>query len=129
MHIRLGRTIILVADYDEAFEFYRQNFFCEKLFDAVMPDGERYLHVRFQGDEQNGIWFLRADTAQKALLGNQTGGQPTLVLYTDECQKVYEHVLNNGVTILEPIKDAEGSRFFHCADLYGNRITVVQLTG
>lgn len=128
MTTSLGRVIILVDDYDNAFSFYQQNFGCEKLFDATLPDGQRYLHVRFNADDKTGIWFLKADPGQQtSLVGRQTGGQPTLVVYTDNCEELYAQVQTNGVTIMEPLVTAEGSRFFHCQDLYGNRITVVEI--
>ncbi len=129
MNTRLGRIIILVDDYDHAFDFYRKNFFCEKLFDATLPDGQRYLHIRFSADDHTGIWFLKAEsTGQKERIGKQTGGQPTLVIYTDDCRKLCAHVQTNGVTIAEPVTETPESIFFHCYDLYGNRLTVVELT-
>ncbi|RBL91129.1 VOC family protein [Chitinophaga flava] len=128
MKTTLGRSILLVDDYDQAFDFYRKNFFCEKLFDAETTDGQRFLHIRFSGDEQSGIWFLKADSKeQRALLGKQTGGQPTLVIYTDDCKGLFDHVKTNGLTIIEPMETAGGSTYFHCADLYGNRLTIVEL--
>lgn len=128
MKISLGRSIVLVDDYDEAFAFYEKNFYCEKLYDETVSDSLRFLHIKFNGDHNNGIWFLEAKTeAQRSLVGKQTGGQPLLVIYTDDCYALYEHVRLNHVTILEPIETTKGSRYFHCADLYGNRITVVEL--
>ncbi|WP_212003881.1 hypothetical protein [Chitinophaga sp. HK235] len=77
------------------------------------------MHIRFSGDEQSGIWFLKADSQeQQALLGKQTGGQPTLVIYTDDCKGLYDHVKTNGVTIIEPMETAGGSMYFYCADLW-----------
>lgn len=129
MQTRLGRTVLLVKDYDDAFEFYQKNFFCEKLHDAVAANGQRYLHIRFNADDRSGIWFLLAEGPdQQSLIGQQTGGQPTLVIYTDDCAALYQHVQLNGSNIIEPLVTMPESIFFHCADLYGNRITVVELT-
>ncbi|MFC3197924.1 VOC family protein [Parapedobacter deserti] len=128
MKTTFGRVIILVEDYDAAFDFYHSNFFCEKLFDAEVSSNKRFMHIRFSADDNVGIWFLQAEGKdQKALLGKQTGGQPTVVIYTDDCRKLYEHIKANGVEIIEPIASSDGSTYFHCADLYGNRITVVEL--
>lgn len=128
MKTTLGRAILLVNDYDEAFSFYQNIFFCEKLFDLVISEQQRFLHVKFSQDDTIGVWFLKADSAaEKALVGKQTGSQPLLVIYTDNCKKLYKHVLDNEVNILEEIQEEEGSTYFHCADLYGNRITVVEL--
>ena len=128
MHITLGRVIILVDDYDKAFYFYEKNFFCKKVFDAVTPDGQRYIHAGFNNDS-TGIWFLLADTIeQKDKIGKQTAGQPTLVLYTDESENLYKHLVKNGVKITEELAITDESRYFHCLDLYGNRITIVELS-
>lgn len=128
MKTNLGRVIILVKDYDEAYRFYQQNFFCEKLFDMKVSESQRFLHIRFCSDDHSGIWFLKTETAeQENMVGRQTAGQPTLVIYTDDCNGLYTHVQNNGVKIIEPIVFSDSSNYFHCADLYGNRITVVQL--
>lgn len=128
MQTKLGRVIILVNDYDEAYEFYEKNFFCKKIFESTTPDGQRYLHIGFTENEHIGIWFLQADTAeQKTKVGKQTAGQPTLVIYTDDCESLYVHLQDNNVTILEKLVVTPESKFFHCLDLYGNRLTVVEL--
>lgn len=128
MKVSLGRSILLVDDYDEALVFYEKIFYCEKLYDETVSDSFRFLHIKFNGDHNNGIWFLEAKTeAQRSLVEKQTGGQSLLVIYTDDCCELYEHVRLNHVTILEPIETTKGSRYFHYADLYENRITVVEL--
>ena len=129
MQTKLGRVIILVNDYDEAFEFYQKNFFCKKIFDSITPDGQRFLHIGFAENDSVGIWFLQATAnEQKTKVGKQTAGQPTLVIYTDDCEGLCSHLQNNGVTMIEKLEKTQESKFFHCLDLYGNRLTVVELT-
>ena len=129
MNITLGRTVLLVHDYDAAFDFYHTRFGCRKLHDSTGPDGRRYLHVAFPGDGHTGLWFMQPEgEAQRQPVGKQTAGQPTPVLYTDAIVPLYERLQQNGVHILEPLVNTPESRFFHCLDLYGNRLTVVQLT-
>jgi len=124
----LGRTIILVQDYDEAFAFYQRVFFCHKIFDSMSPSGQRFLHIAFSNDDDIGIWFLKADgPEQESAVGKQTAGQPTIVIYTEKIEKIYEHVQRNNVTLVGTLVTSESSKFFHCLDLYGNRITVVEL--
>lgn len=126
METRLGRVVILVKDYEEAFSFYERNFFCKKLFDSTSPDGQRYLHICFSQDDHIGIWFLKSEADK---VGMQTAGQPTLVIYTNEIISLYEHVRKNGVEIIEELVTMPESKYFHCCDLYGNRIIVVELSG
>lgn len=128
MKTSFGRAIILVEDYDDAFRFYEANFSCKKIFDATTPTGQRYLHVSFSDDDDTGIWFLKAEsTGQKDIIGKQTGGQPTLVIYTDDIDELYKRVGSNGVRIIESLVSTAESKFFHCLDLYGNRLTIVEL--
>lgn len=130
MKVSLGRVILLVEDYDKAFDFYRRNFFCKKLYDATLPDGQRYLHIGFADDDKVGIWFLKADenSEQSLRIGDQTAGQPTLVIYTDNCVDLYYYVKANEVEIIEELTETDDSKFFHCRDLYGNRLTVVEIS-
>lgn len=124
----MGRAILLVDDYDNAFDFYERNFACKKIFDQPGPQGRRYLHVSFSDDDETGVWFLKAETQlQEKLKGNQTGGQPTLVIYTDDIEELFQHVRSNGVIIEEAYDPGRESKYFHCLDLYGNRLTVVEL--
>jgi len=128
MNTSLGRVIVLVDDYDKAFEFYQKNFFCTKLFDSTSPSGQRFLHVAFADDDDTGIWFLKADTPeQQSAIGQQTAGQPMLVIYTQKIERLFVHLKQNGVTIIGELVSAPGSKYFHCFDLYGNRLTVVEL--
>jgi predicted enzyme related to lactoylglutathione lyase len=125
---KLGRAVLLVEDYDKAYAFYESNFFCRKLFDFTNPGGQRFLHICFSDNENIGVWFLKGENQlQQKLVGNQTGGQPTLVIYTDDIDKLFRHVQGNGVTITETLVQRGESKFFHCLDLYGNRLTIVEL--
>ncbi len=129
MKTTLGRTILLVKNYDEAFAFYEKNFFCKKIYDETTSNGQRFLHVGFTEQDSMGIWFLQSDgDEQHETVGRQTAGQPTLVIYTDNCEQLYDHVKKNRVTIIENLVTTPESKFFHCKDLYGNRLTVVELT-
>lgn len=75
-----------------------------------------------------GIWFLKADTKEQGnKIGNQTGGQPTLVIYSTDIQEIYKKLTDNKVKIkVEPVITPEYS-FFHCIDVFGNEIVVVEL--
>ncbi len=127
MKTRLGRAIILVDDYDKAFEFYESNFFCKKIHDDISPDGRRFVHIAFSEDDDIGIWFLKTDLSKEEYTpGRQTAGLPTLVIYTDHIEALYEHVQNNGVRIIERLYPDSTSPYFHCLDLYGNKLTILK---
>ncbi len=123
----LGRMIILVDDYERAASFYERNFGFKKLVD-YSANGQRFLHVGTDAPEAMGIWFLKADHIEESKkIGNQTAGQPAMVIYTDELIGLYQQLRSNEVTIkVEPVLTPE-YKYFHCLDLYGNEIVVVEL--
>lgn len=124
----LGRVILLVDDYEKAIAFYEQNFGFKKLHDVTTDVGQRFLHMGADPLDSFGIWFLKADTKeQQNKIGNQTGGQPTLVIYTTDLHELHRKLTNNNVNIkVEPVITPEYS-FFHCLDVFGNEIVIVEL--
>jgi catechol 2,3-dioxygenase-like lactoylglutathione lyase family enzyme len=128
----LGRTTLLVRDYDAAFAFYRDQLGFRALHDETLANGQRYLHIGLEpqtGEPPVGLWLMRADAADDTLIGRQAGVHPFLVLYTSDCRATTARLRANGVTIRRDPETAGGATFSHIADLYGNELLVVQLPG
>lgn len=124
---RIGRVVVLVREYDEACAFYAKLGF-ETLHDQALPDGRRFLHVGLPSQPGSGIWLLRPATAEgEQRVGRQTGGEPLLVLYTDDLAASIAAAREAGVDTFEQPREAEGSAFAHFADLYGNHLLLVEL--
>lgn len=129
MKTELGRFVILVNDYDEAFEFYEQALGCKKFFDLTDENGIRFLHISFDSESKAGIWFLKADTEEeKARVGNQTGGTPVFALYTDSIDELVKNLLKHKVRITKGPEISDDSVSVNFLDLYGNEIVIVQMT-
>ncbi|RAI98674.1 glyoxalase/bleomycin resistance protein/dioxygenase superfamily protein [Chitinophaga skermanii] len=127
MQITLGRVVILVHDYDDALDFYSKVLNARILFQQTTETGQRFLHIGFD-DRHLGIWFLLAeDETQKQLVGQQTGDQPALVMYTNDMQAFLTLLDEYQVKIIRPLKSDPSSQYIHFADLYGNEIIMVQL--
>lgn len=127
MELTFGRIVILVNDYDEAYEFYERILNCKKFFD-LENNGQRFLHISLNSNDKSGIWLLKAETdEQKKLVGNQTGGMPAFVVYSDSLDEFYVHLLNENVKITREPSEFGGNRFFHFLDLYGNEIVMVEM--
>ena len=127
MNTSLGRIVILVEDYDEALDFYKNKFGCHVIHDSTAGE-TRYLHVAFKHDDAVGIWFIQANNDNThCCLGKQTGSAPTFVVYTDDCQRTYDKLKNNSVKVSEEIGHSAGSNYFYCEDLYGNEIVFAEL--
>ncbi|MCX4390092.1 VOC family protein [Micromonospora peucetia] len=122
----LGRLVVLVDDPDAALAFYQGVLGFRVLHDQT-ADGYRYLHVGVPGQETVGLWLMTATSdRERELIGRQRGGQPLLVLYTEDLDAVREHLCRHGVRVWNEREDAD-SRSLHLADLYGNVIIVAQL--
>ncbi|MFF3677808.1 VOC family protein [Streptomyces sp. NPDC002120] len=130
----LGRTVVLVADAETALAYYRDVLGFVVLHDQT-ADGYRYLHIGLPGRTgppgrpAAGLWLMPATTArERELIGRQCGGQPLLVLYTDDVDRTGTHLRAHGVRVWnERVGDA--GRSLHFADLYGNVIVAAQLPG
>ena len=125
----IGRIIILVDDYETASAFYEHNFGFKRIFDVATDVGQRFLHIGTDALDSLGIWFLKAEgKEQQEKIGNQTGGQPTMVIYTTSLTGMYDKLLQNNVKITVSPVLTPGYKFFQCTDLYGNGIVVVELS-
>jgi catechol 2,3-dioxygenase-like lactoylglutathione lyase family enzyme len=126
----LGRTTLLVHDYDKALAFYRDRLGFRVLHDEPTPDGGRYLHIGLSANHDEppiGLWLMRATGDDAALVGRQAGSHPFLVLYTDDCDATVQELERSKVEIRRPLATADGATFAHIADLYGNELLIVEL--
>lgn len=123
--LSFGRTVLLVDDYDKALDFYQKAFNCKIIYDELSPDGDRYLHIGFEEKGNVGLWFIK-ETTQTNLIGKQTGTAPFMVFYTPDIFQIYDHLEGQNIELLTEIAITPQSKFFHCSDLYGNRIVIVE---
>src|SRR5690606_34239109 len=111
------------------FQIENETIFGFKLmYDVTTDVGQRFLHIVSESFETIGIWFLKADTKkQKDRVGNQTGEQPTMVIYTNEIETLYERLKSNHAKLKTEIIKTPEYAFFHCYDSDGNEIIVIEL--
>lgn len=129
MKNHIGRIVLLVKNYDEAADFYQRNFGFTKLFDMTTPEGQRFLHVGTEAKNAMGIWFLLATESEhehESGVGKQTQGEPLMVIYTSAIMELYKRLKANGVKIKVELVHSLSYSYFHCFDLYGNEIVVVE---
>ncbi|ODR82281.1 bleomycin resistance protein [Haladaptatus sp. W1] len=128
MMTEIGRTTLLVDDYDDAIEFYAETLGFEVLYDDELEEGYRAVHVGRPERSPIGLWLMEpSGEAERALVGEQTGDQPAFVFYTDDCREIYETLSNRGVTFLGEPKSDEGGVHVHFEDPYGTKIVLVEL--
>lgn len=123
----IGRIVLLVKAYDEAITFYTDVLGMEVFVD-VQVRHSRFIHLRFSSQPDVGVWLIRAEgPEQEARIGNQMGGQPLAVFYTQRLSDDLTRLRALGVRIVrEEASDGEAS-YVHFLDVYGNELVLVEL--
>lgn len=126
MQQHLAQIAIVVKDYDEAIAFYTQKLHFTLLEDTVLSETKRWVRVAPPGSASGLLLAKAANEEQSSRIGNQTGGRVFLFLHTDDIERDYRNLLEQGVRIVrEPVTESYG-KVMVFADLYGNLWDLIQ---
>jgi catechol 2,3-dioxygenase-like lactoylglutathione lyase family enzyme len=107
---KLALVSMVVPDYDQAIAFYRDKLEFELVEDTALPDGKRWVVVRPKGGGSGILLARAASAAQRAAIGNQTGGRVFLFLETGDFSHDYQLFRSRSVEFLEqPRHEAYGT--------------------
>lgn len=118
----IAQLALVVADYDEAIQFYTQKLGFTLVEDTVLSASKRWVRV-IPGGLTEGCGLLLAKAAneeQKSRVGNQTGGRVFLFLHTDDFWRDYHRFSENGVRFVRQPSEEEYGIVAVFEDLYGN---------
>lgn len=118
---RIAHIALIVDDYDEAIEFYTRKLHFTLVEDTVLSATKRWVLVAPQGSTECSLLLAKATgEEQSGRVGNQTGGRVFLFLFSDNFQRDYQNLQDQGITIIrEPVVETWGTVAVF-ADLYGN---------
>jgi catechol 2,3-dioxygenase-like lactoylglutathione lyase family enzyme len=121
------QVVVTVRDYDEALAFYTEKLGFEQLEDTDLGDGKRWVRVRPPRSTGASILLARATSdAQRATVGNQTGGRVFLFLETDDFRRDHATLVSRGVVFVRgPVEEPYGLVGVF-EDLYGNRFDLIE---
>jgi catechol 2,3-dioxygenase-like lactoylglutathione lyase family enzyme len=118
---------LVVADYDEAIQFYTEKIGFVLIEDTMLGETKRWVLIQPPGSD--GACLLLAKAAneeQKSRVGNQTGGRVFLFLQTDDFWRDYKMMQDKGVVFVrEPAAEEYGTVAVF-KDLYGNLWDFIQ---
>lgn len=122
MSQRIAHVMLVVRDYDEAIAFYCGVLGFDLVEDTYQPEQDkRWVVVAPSGGGTSLVLGRASTTEQRAAIGNQTGGRVFLFLQTDDFQRDFARLNENGVTIVRPPKTMDYGTVAVFADLYGNQ--------
>ena len=118
---KIAHIALVVNDYDEAIKFYTEKLKFTVIEDTVLTETKRWVLIAPYGSSEGSLLLAKAaNDEQKSRVGNQAGGRVFLFLKTDDFQKDYQNLIDNGITIIrKPVKESWGMVAVF-ADLYGN---------
>jgi len=118
---------LVVDDYDEAITFYvgKLNFTLKE--DTVMSETKRWVVVAPPGSDTTSLLLAKAaNEEQKSRVGNQTGGRVFLFLHTDNFERDFQNMKEQGIEFVRgPVKEPYGMVAVF-KDLYGNLWDFIQ---
>ncbi|MFD2615336.1 VOC family protein [Paenibacillus gansuensis] len=127
---KIGHLTLLVADYEEAIDFYTDKLGFELMADNKFGPDMRWVTVAPARDSETAIVFVKADSAEKAeRVGSQAAGHVFFVLETDDCRGDYERMKAKGVKFFGEPKQVPWGVEVVFEDLYGNRLDLLQHNG
>ncbi|MET0436615.1 MAG: VOC family protein [Devosia sp.] len=127
---KIATIALVVADYDEAIEFYRDKLGFSLVADTPLGPGKRWVLVAPPGDNGARLLLAKADGAEQlAAIGNQTGGRVMLFLETQDFAGDFARMSEKGVTFLEAPRHEPYGSVAVFADLYGNKWDLIEPRG
>jgi catechol 2,3-dioxygenase-like lactoylglutathione lyase family enzyme len=121
MQQHIAHIALVVADYDEAIEFYTRKLNFRLIEDTVLSEAKRWVIVSPPGSTECCLLLAKAaNEEQKSRVGNQTGGRVFLFLYTDDFWRDHKEMTAQGIVFVrEPVEELYGTVAVF-KDLYGN---------
>jgi catechol 2,3-dioxygenase-like lactoylglutathione lyase family enzyme len=123
----LSLVTLVVDDYDTAIAHYTGALGFDLLEDTDRGNGKRWVRVAPRGSEETGLLLAKAsDEAQRARIGDQTGGRVGFFLQTDDFWRDYEAMTASGIQFMELPRQEPYATVAVFRDAYGNRWDLLQ---
>ncbi|WP_426236851.1 VOC family protein [Pararhizobium sp. DWP1-1-3] len=130
MNQSIALIALVVADYDEAIDFYVNKLGFVLIEDSYQPEQDkRWVVVKPPGDGGTSLLLARASSQhQETFIGNQAGGRVFLFLQTDDFWRDHAKMVETGIRFTREPKEAPYGIVAVFEDLYGNLWDLVQFT-
>ncbi|MEM6585836.1 MAG: VOC family protein [Pseudomonadota bacterium] len=123
--LTLATITLVVPDYDAGVAFYRDALGFDLVEDTDLGGGKRWVVVA----PHKGAALLLAkatDEAQRAAIGNQTGGRVSFFLHTDDFADTHARFVDAGVSFLEQPRTEPYGKVAVFSDPFGNRWDLIE---
>lgn len=119
--MRLFQIALLIDDYDRAIAHYTRDLGFKLVEDTPLTPEKRWVVVDPGGKGSCRLLLAKAKNDEQASrIGNQTGGRVFLFLQTDDLERDYQRLLQNGISIVREPSVEEYGKVLVFRDAYGN---------
>lgn len=122
---RLALVSLIVPDYDPAISFFTAIGF-DLVEDSDLGGGKRWVRIAPPGAETALLLARAATPEQKNAIGNQGGGRVWLFLETQDFDRDFKRLSENGAAFEEAPRDEPYGRVAVWRDPWGNRWDLIQ---
>lgn len=124
----IRHVALVVRDYDEAIAWFTNILDFELIEDTYIPEqNKRWVLVGPPGARDASLVLARpSNEAQRAFIGNQTGGRVSFFLGTDDFWRDYQRMVERGVVFVREPQEMSYGTVAVFQDLYGNLWDLVQ---
>lgn len=120
---------LVVADYDDAIDFYVRRLGFALNEDRVISPEKRWVVVTPPGSTGASLLLAKASGARQArAVGDQSGGRVFLFLHTDDVWRDHARFTAQGVRFVRPPHEEPYGIVGVFEDLYGNLWDLIQPT-
>lgn len=125
----IAHIAVVVADYDEAIQFYTEKLNFTLIDDTPQSETKRWVLVAPPGSNECSLLLAKGvGDEQRSRIGNQTGGRVFLFLKTDDFWRDYENMRLKGITFVREPKTEDYGTVAVFKDLYGNLWDLVEFS-
>ena len=125
--MHLHAVTVVIDDYDEAIAHYVGDLGFTLLEDTDLGPGKRWVRVSPDAEGTSSLLLATASNeAQRAVIGNQTGGRVGFFLHVDDFAAYHERLLARGVEMTESPRYETYGTVVVFKDRYGNLWDLIQ---
>jgi len=123
--LSIGHLTIVCHNQDDAIKFYTEKLGFKLATEHKMPNGFRWISLTL--DNVKITLMLATNEEQKAIVGKQSAGYVLAVIETNNFDKAYQRLKENGVEFTQEPRDEFYGKVVVFKDLYGNLFDLIQI--
>jgi uncharacterized glyoxalase superfamily protein PhnB len=122
----LGMIAIIVDDYDNAISHFVNDLGFSLIEDSVLSPEKRWVVVAPSEDGAKILLAKASNEAQRAVIGNSTGGRVGFFLYTTDFNQTFQKFKSNGIEFIEEPRQEPYGQVVVFRDKFGNKWDLIE---